>query len=90
MILFLSEPVEPKKQTQFFFPCWNKYNTRPPSFACMSDMIKLSRKTMLTRGTMGMARKVVCGQQVGRNGGGFGVAGGLTLSKAAVSLLLRG
>ena len=45
---------------------------------------------MLTRGTMGMARKVVCGQQVGRNGGGFGVAGGLTLLKAAVSLLLAG
>ena len=43
---------------------------------------------MLTRGTMGMARKVVCGQRVGRNGGGFGVAGGVTLSKAAVSLLL--
>ena len=56
----------------------------------MSDMIKLSRKTMLTRGTMGMARKVVCGQQVGRNGGGFGVGVGLTMSKAAVSLLLAG
>ena len=45
---------------------------------------------MFTRGTMGMARKVVWGQRVGRNGGGFGVGVGLTLSKAAVSLLLGG
>ena len=45
---------------------------------------------MLTRGTMGVARKVVCGQRVGSNRGGFGVAGGLTLLKAAVSLLLAG
>ena len=37
-----------------------------------------------------MARKVVCGQRVGSNRGGFGVAGGLTLLKAAVSLLLAG
>ena len=47
-------------------------------------MIKLSRKTMLTRVTMGVAKKVVWGQRVGRDGGG------LTLLKAAVSLLLAG
>ena len=45
---------------------------------------------MLTRGTMGVARKVVCGQRVGRNRGDFGVGSALILSKAAVSLLLGG
>ena len=37
-----------------------------------------------------MARKVVCGQRLGRNGGDFGVAGGLTLSEAAITVILRG